>query len=141
MLRGIEKWGLFGEGYGQTSDQTGGVAEMTATILWETLQAYADQPPLIWNTVPLHPHKLGQPMSNRTPTIHEQRAGAVMIDAMLDVFRPQRILAVGRIAQAMLAERGCEAIPIRHPSQGGKPDFVRGIRDVFQNECVELNPG
>lgn len=131
MLRGIGKWGLFGDGYAQTSDVPNGVAEMTASILWETLQEYADQPPLIWNTVPLHPHKPGEPMSNRTPTISEQRAGAVMINAMLDVFQPKRILAVGRIAQAMLAERGYAAIPIRHPSQGGKPDFVRGIKEVF----------
>lgn len=132
MMRGIAKWGLFGEGYMPTSEQADGIAEMTATILWETLQAYAESPPLIWNTVPLHPHKPDEPMSNRTPTISEQRMGAVLVGEMLEVFQPARVLAVGRIAQAMLAERGIEAIPIRHPSQGGKPDFVRGVKEVFQ---------
>jgi uracil-DNA glycosylase len=131
MMRGIPKWKLFGEGYVPTSDQVDGIAEMTATILWETLQTYADSPPLIWNTVPLHPHKPDQPMSNRTPTISEQRAGVVIAAAMLHVFKPSRVLAVGRIAQAMLKEQGIDAIPIRHPSQGGKPDFVRGIREQF----------
>jgi hypothetical protein len=41
------------------------------------------------------------------------------------------VLAVGRIAQAMLRENGIEAIGLRHPSQGGKPEFVRGIREQF----------
>lgn len=132
MLRGIEKWGLFGEGYEQSSDVPGGIAEMTATILWEALIEYANEPPLIWNTVPLHPHQIGEPMSNRTPTITEQRDGAVMIDAMLELFQPARILAVGRTAERMLTERGCEATALRHPSQGGKPEFVRGLKEVFR---------
>jgi len=132
MLRGIEKWNLFGKGYEQTSDVPGGIAEMTATILWEALVEYADEPPLIWNTVPLHPHRHGKPMSNRTPSLAEQSAGAVMIDVMLEMFQPARILAVGRTAERMLAERGCKATALRHPSQGGKPDFVRGLKEVFR---------
>ena len=131
MLRGIEKWGLFGEGYCPSSDVPGGYAEMTATILWEALQVYADKPPLIWNTVPLHPHQPDTPLSNRTPTISEQRAGAEMIDAVLALFRPERILAVGRTAQSMLHERGIDSMPLRHPSQGGKPDFVRVLREAY----------
>ena len=131
MLKGIARWGLFGEGYCPTSDTPGGYAEMTATILWEALQAYADQPPLIWNTVPLHPYQPGKPLSNRTPTLTEQRAGAALIDAVIALMRPARILAVGRTAQNMLAERGIEALPLRHPSQGGKPDFVRALREAY----------
>jgi uracil-DNA glycosylase len=131
MLRGIEQWGLFGEGYCPTSDIPGGYAEMTATILWEALQQYADQPPLIWNTVPLHPHQPGKALSNRTPTIGEQRAGAALIDDVIALFRPSRVLAVGRTAQNMLAERGVDALPLRHPSQGGKPDFVRALREAY----------
>lgn len=131
MLRGIEKWGLFGAGYTPTSDQTDGVSEMTATILWNALITYADAPPLIWNTVPLHPHQPGDPLSNRTPTTAEQRDGAQMIEAMLEVFIPTQMLAVGRVAQRALAELGCDAIPLRHPSQGGKPEFIRGLCEAL----------
>jgi hypothetical protein len=131
MLRGIKQWDLFGEGYCPTSDIPGGYAEMTATILWEALQEYADTPPLIWNTVPLHPHEAGKPLTNRTPTLSEQREGAMMIDAMLVLFRPARVLAVGRTAQNMLAVRGIDTLPLRHPSQGGKPDFVRALRKAY----------
>lgn len=131
MLRGIEKWGLFGAGYTPTSGQPEGISEMTATILWEALITYADEPPLIWNTVPLHPHQPGDPLSNRTPTASEQRDGAQMMEAMLDVFGPMQMLAVGRVAQRALAALGCDAVPLRHPSQGGKPEFIRGLSSVF----------
>jgi hypothetical protein len=134
MLRGIPQWDLFGAGYGQTSDVRDGIAEMTATILWKALMAYADAPPLIWNTVPLHPHQPGQPMSNRTPTLSEQRTGAGLIGSMLETFGVRRILAVGRTAQRMLAELGCEFTPLRHPSQGGKAEFIRGLSEVYARQ-------
>ncbi len=128
MLPGIAKWGgLFGEGYQATSDVPDGYAEMTASILWNALIDLADEPPLIWNTVPLHPHKEGQPMSNRTPRMGEQRAGGTLFADLLTIFPCKEILAVGRTAQRMLAEYGYESIPLRHPSQGGKPEFIRGL--------------
>lgn len=131
MLRGIREWDLFGDGYQQTSDVPGGISEMTATILWNALLAHADQPPLIWNTVPLHPHRPGEPLTNRTPSTAEQRAGAALIGPMLDAFGQPRILAVGRTAQRMLAERGYAFIPLRHPSQGGKSEFVEGLHSAY----------
>ncbi len=131
MLRGIGKWGLFGDGYRQTSDVPGGIAEMTATILWSALVEFADSPPLIWNTVPLHPHQPGKPMTNRTPTAAEQRMGAALIGPMLEAFGIRRILAVGRTAQRMLAEQGLKFTPLRHPSQGGKNEFVEGLKRAF----------
>jgi hypothetical protein len=134
MLRGIPQWNLFGTGYCQTSDIPCGIAEMTATILWEALLDHADEPPLIWNTVPLHPHQPGQPMTNRTPTLSEQRTGAALVGPMLETFRIRRILAVGRTAQRMLAEWGCEFTPLRHPSQGGKAEFIRGLREAYANQ-------
>lgn len=134
MVRGIPQWKLFGEGYHQSSDVPGGIAEMTATILWEALLDYADGPPLIWNTVPLHPHQRGQPMTNRAPTLSEQRMGAALIELMLETFQIGRILAVGRTAQRILAEQGREFTPLRHPSQGGKSEFVRGLREVYANQ-------
>ncbi len=131
MLRGIARWGLFGEGYRATSGVPGGVAEMTATILWSALQEHAPQPPLIWNTVPLHPHRPGEPQSNRPPTPAEQRLGAALIEPLLAIFEGVQLLAVGRVAQRMLAGQGRPFIPLRHPSQGGKPAFVRGLREAM----------
>jgi hypothetical protein len=127
MLRGIPKWGLFGEGYQATSEQPEGVAEMTATIVWGALEAYANEPPLIWNTVPVHPHRVAERQSNRTPTAEEQRMGMGPIEQVIGLFGFETLLAVGRTAQEALAALGYEAVPLRHPSQGGKPEFTRGL--------------
>jgi hypothetical protein len=139
MLRGIDKWNLFGDGYRPTSDHPQGVAEMTATILWNALIEHVEQPPLIWNTVPLHPHKPGEPQSNRTPTIGEIRQGQPFIEAVLALYPIDTICAVGRKAQRALGELGYDFVPLRHPSQGGKTEFQyfkKRIQDVTLYEQV-----
>ncbi len=132
MLRGIRKWGLFGAGYEATSGHPQGVAEMTATILWSTLEQFAAQPPLIWNALPLHPHQPGRPQSNRTPTVRERRMGIPILTQVMALFTPQTMLAVGRIAQQTLDEMGVPYIALRHPAQGGKAAFVRGLREALE---------
>jgi hypothetical protein len=130
MLRGIGKWGLFGAGYQATSGQPQGVAEMTATILWDALVEYVDQPPLIWNTVPLHPHRPGQPQSNRPPKKAEEQLGWSFVEMVRGAFDIEVIGAVGRVAQRAIDEMGGHAVPLRHPSQGGKAEFVSGLSRI-----------
>lgn len=132
LLRGVEKWGLFGAGYRATSGQPGGVSEMTATILWNALVEHVDRPPLIWNTVPLHPHRPGEPQSNRTPRVPELRLGQPFIEAAMRLFPIRMVLAVGRKAERALTELGIAHFPLRHPSQGGKADFVAGLRRAVE---------
>ena len=130
MLKGIDKWALFGESYRATSEHPQGVAEMTATILWNALVEHVEQPPLIWNTVPLHPHRPGQAQSNRSPTREEERLGLPFIEIVMALFKPETIGAVGRVAQRALDGLGYQAIPLRHPSQGGKSEFIRGLLEI-----------
>jgi len=131
MLRGIEKWGLFGDGYCPTSGHPQGVAEMTASILWSALIEYADKPPVLWNTVPLHPHQPGDLLSNRTPSAEEQRMGTTFIADILALYEIDRVLAVGRTAQCALDRLGYAYIPLRHPAQGGKAKFVEGLQTAL----------
>lgn len=127
MLRGIDKWELFGAGYRATSGHPQGVSEMTATILWGALAQHIEQPPLIWNTVPLHPHRPGQTQSNRPPTKKEERLGLPFIEIVMALYSFEVVGAVGRVAQRALDELGRRAVPLRHPSQGGKAEFIRGL--------------
>lgn len=131
MVKGISQWQLFGSEYKVTSGQSAGVSEITATILWDALQAYASTPPLIWNTVPLHPHRPGQRQSNRTPNHSEQLIGLDYIQELNSLFRFRQVLAVGRVAQAALRSLNIQAIPLRHPAQGGKAEFVTGLRQAL----------
>lgn len=139
MLAGIPKWGLFSEGYVPTSGQPDGVAEMTASILWNALVEYAPEPPLIWNAAPLHPHRPGQPHSNRAPAVAEREMGLDFIQSVLGLFGEfQTVLGVGRTAQAALARLGRPAIPLRHPSQGGKAEFIAGLWAALGREDPPL---
>ncbi|MCC6905488.1 MAG: uracil-DNA glycosylase [Anaerolineae bacterium] len=131
MLAGGDRWGLFGEGYWATSGVPGGVAEMSATILWGALTEAASEPPVIWNTCPLHPHRPGERRSNRTPPRSEQVIGLPFIRLLLEMFDFEQIGAVGRIAQANLAALEVAYIPLRHPAQGGKNEFVAGLHRLL----------
>jgi hypothetical protein len=52
----------------------------------------------------------------------------VLRHALAEVFREARPIAVGRVAQAMLAELGYADIPcLRHPANGGARLFVEGL--------------
>ncbi len=127
MLAKETPFGLFDQGYRLHPEKPNGIAEPSATILWGALTDHAKQPPLLWNTVPLHPHKPDQPRSNRAPKVGEQRLGYPFLQTVHQMFDPLTVLAVGRIAQRACDELNIPYIALRHPSQGGKADFIRGL--------------
>lgn len=127
MLQSQTPFGLFSDGYQLHTEKPAGMAESSATIFWAALTEYASAAPLLWNTVPLHPHKPDKAASNRTPRVSEQRMGYLFLEAVIGQFKPVTILAVGRIAQKACAEIGVDCIGLRHPSQGGKAGFIDGL--------------
>src|SRR3954468_820338 len=57
-----------------------GPAEATATIVRRVLaELGAEADVLLWNAVPTHPHRAGDPESNRAPTRAEADAGAAFV--------------------------------------------------------------
>lgn len=134
MASKLENWDLFGEGYAMTSDLAEGMSEMTATILWKVIEEYLPLPPLLWNTAPLHPHKPDKQDSNLTPNMEELRLGMPLISDILELFQPTRILTMGRKAQIIAEEMGLAAIPLRHPSHGGKSEFTENLLDAYEIE-------
>lgn len=102
-------------------------AEQSGTIVWGTL-AELGITPLSWGAFPFHPHKPGLPLTNRPPRPSEVATGAPFVRELLDIFQPRKVIAVGNVAQRQLAALGIQAVKIRHPAQGGKNDFVAGLR-------------
>jgi len=97
-----------------------GPSEISATIVQRTLEELdiADDV-LLWNLVPTHPHRLGDPASNREPTREEIREARRFVDALAGSGPSNRLLlAVGRLAQRELG-----APYVRHPAHGGAADF------------------
>jgi hypothetical protein len=98
----------------------GGPAEATATIVQRALAelGLADEV-LLWNLVPTHPYRPGEPASNRAPTQDEIVAGRPFLAALVG---GRRVIAVGRLAGH---ELGVPAL--RHPSRGGAAAFRLGL--------------
>jgi uracil-DNA glycosylase len=97
-----------------------GPAEATATIVHRVLAELGlTDDVLLWNALPAHPHRPGEPMSNRPPTRAEVDLGRPFLAPLTG---GRRVIAVGRVAGRAL---GVE--PIRHPSRGGASAFCDGL--------------
>jgi len=94
-----------------------GPAEPSATIVHRVLAELGlEESVLLWNVVPTHP---GTESSNRPPRRGEIAAG---IPFARELARGRRVVAVGRVAQAVLG-----APYVRHPSHGGAAEFRAGL--------------
>jgi uracil-DNA glycosylase len=105
--------------------------EPSATIVWNELSAYENKP-LIWNIYPFHPHTFQNINSNRTPNKEELKLGKLILVDFLKLFKIRRIGAVGVQASNKLKELGIEFEYIRHPSMGGKQQFIDGLKKIMK---------
>jgi uracil-DNA glycosylase len=93
-----------------------GPAEATATIVQRVLlELGIEDDVLLWNLVPTHPYRAGDPQTNRVPTRGEIRAARPFLD---ELAQGRRVVAIGRLAQ-----RELDAPYVRHPSHGGATAF------------------
>src|SRR5438552_3843168 len=97
-----------------------GPAEASATIVHRVLEELGlVEDVLLWNVVPTHPHRPGDPYSNRRPTRAEVGDSRPFLDTLA---RGRRALPVGRLAQSVLG-----GPYLRHPSHGGAAHFKAGL--------------
>lgn len=121
---------VFPFGGEKSSSAEGPYSEYSARIFWRVLEPHFPTF-FVWNAVPLHPHRPGAPTSIRTPRVAEVRAFASLTEGIVDGLRPERILGLGRKAEAQLTGIGVASTYVRHPSQGGAKLFEQGMREVF----------
>lgn len=93
-------------------------AEATATRIRAGLARHGllDQV-LLWNIVPFHPHKPGDPRSNRPPTRQECQQGLAWVTRLAE---GRRIVTVGDKARQHLPGA---AGHVRHPSNDTRQEF------------------
>lgn len=108
------------------------VAERTAKIVWQALQAI-DRRIFLWNAFPLHPHNPAEPLSNRCHTKAERRALQPLNTWLLETLRPEKIVAIGRDAHQAMQELGVASTRIRHPSYGGRTEFLAGLAQLYSS--------
>lgn len=131
MLESLPKLEIFGARKGYRDAQDIGFekvyGEQSATIVWHAL-AELDRLPLVWNAFPFHPHKPGQPLSNRKPRKAELEIGFPFLRQVIQIWRFRQVIAVGNVAHESLNSLGIDCPKLRHPAHGGKGAFVAGLK-------------
>ncbi|MCC6802781.1 MAG: uracil-DNA glycosylase [Anaerolineae bacterium] len=131
LREGVPELAMFGVEHGyQDVPEPGFEAvfgEQSASILWSLLPELGIVP-LVWGAYPLHPHQPGKPLTNRTPRVTEIPVGEPFVRDLLDMLAPKKIIAVGNVGYGLLTSMGISCVKIRHPANGGKNDFVAGLR-------------
>ena len=96
----------------------------TSREIWN---AVPDPLPLFWNAVLFHPHRGVLPLRNRTPTRTEIAEHREVLEMIVAIFAPHRILCIGRVAQRA---RGRARHPrhLRAPPRAGRRRAVPGRR-------------
>jgi uracil-DNA glycosylase len=110
-----------------------GFSEPTATIVWSTLLKLGLRPEqfVLWNAFPWHSFdpRRGR-LSNRTPTKKERSAGSPVLQAFLDLFPCDEVVALGNVAASQLKELDVEMHRVRHPASGGAKLFRQQIAEI-----------
>jgi hypothetical protein len=122
--------GFFGENNGyQIVNKEKPYKESTATIIWQ----YFNQSkfvPCFWNSFPFHPHKINDLHSNRKPNENELIVGKKYLLELISIFKIKSIISIGKVSHELLEKNNINSIYIRHPSNGGKNDFISGMEKL-----------
>ncbi|MEI6459889.1 MAG: uracil-DNA glycosylase [Pseudomonadota bacterium] len=106
--------------------------EPSATVVWGGLHAHGlAARAVLWNAYAWHPHKPGNPHSNRTPTRTELESGKAVLDGVLNHFSSARVVAIGQVSDRTLRALGrVPAAVLRHPAMGGATAFRAGLAEL-----------
>lgn len=108
-------------------------SEPSATIVWKTLYRLGiENRTILWNAMQLHPYRLDNLWSNRTPSPEEIRLGEPALRILIETFPAAKIIAVGKKSEGLLREMGIPiAGSVRHPANGGATEFSVGLKGLM----------
>ncbi len=106
--------------------------EMSGQIVWELMRPHHPGF-LLSNSVPLHPHIPGKPLSIRTPKSSEVAAYLGLLQAVVEIVKPRLVVAIGRQAERALGMVGMPSVYVRHPSHGGAKAFREGVQKALSS--------
>lgn len=111
-----------------------GFIEPTASIVWSLLLNLNidSREFMLWNAFPCHPHKAGEPLTNRKPLPSELQAAAHVLSALLKLSTKAQLVAVGRVAEGALSALDLPYESVRHPAMGGASAFRAGIKRLLE---------
>jgi uracil-DNA glycosylase len=132
MLESMPNISVFGEGYKDILEAGFEYySEQSSTIVW-TLLSQLNVTPFVWNAFPFHPHEYNKLQTNRTPTQAEIEMGLPFVQQTLQLSEADIVVAVGNIAEKSLTMLNIPYTKVRHPAQGGKSEFVNGLKKIIE---------
>ncbi len=132
LREGVMEGRLYGEKNGYRVRFGSAVHEQSAAAMWEVLSEVG-RIPLIWNAYPFHPHRKGEPLSNRKPKASELQTGMTFLAELMEIFGITRVIAIGNAASEVLTKMGIEHAKVRHPAHGGRTAFKAGIKALLKD--------
>jgi len=118
-------WGIQGL---KRATRSEAVQEQTARYVWHAVSG-RQGPVFFWNAFPFHSHVSGS-ITNRGHTLGERKAVPPILPWLVDTLGVVRIVALGREAEAAVAEHGLSVHYVRHPGRGGGAEFLKAIQQV-----------
>lgn len=113
------------------------MAERTACVVQNLLRQIKTSV-FMWNVFPLHPYEGNNHLTNRRHTSAERDMARFAIDWLLSRLKIDVVVAIGRDAEAALADMKIKAVAARHPSYGGQRDFVNTMLSTYNVTSSEL---
>ena len=127
--------GIFGKENGyQIINHNKPNKEPTATIIWEVFNK-KEIIPCFWNAFPFHSFKNGNCNSNRKPEGNELEIGKKYLEELIDILdiKRENVIAIGNTSYKLLKKDNVNCLKLRHPSNGGKQEFILGIEKITGN--------
>ena len=109
-------------------------SEPSATIVWKALnRLQIASNTILWNALQLHPHRLGELWTNRTPIPDELALGKPALQLLVQTFPSAKVVAIGKKSEYLLMTMGIEpAAAVRHPANGGATAFATGMAKLME---------
>jgi hypothetical protein len=83
--------------------------------------------PFMWESASFHFYNRNNPFSNRPVTKDESILYKDILMDVLNIFKPKKIISVGRSSERILNYLNIENNYVRHPAHGGFVKFKKGI--------------
>lgn len=109
------------------------VVERTAANIWH-FQKRINKKIFMWNVFPFHPYKAGKQFSNRNHTARERDAGIEILDQLIELLKPEKLVAIGNDAfdSSLRIFDKRDVYKIRHPSYGGEKEFSKQVCELYK---------
>ena len=88
--------------------------DFNTTMFWTDVNMI-DKAPLLWYCYPFHPHLKNDLLSNMSPSQGELLTGMIYLIKILEIFKPERIFALGNTVSEHLDELKIKHIKLMHP--------------------------